>query len=169
LPAIRIGLNYLAIGIENVGGADAPTLTKSSIEKPMKTDSIPQAENTNDYVIGHHEYQTFKTYPTLEEEDPDLLTVNTEPRRWISMGKIRKNLSDLFLKEKKPIPSFWAERSSLYEYELPLTGLFSCFRTSFLCRLYYQKPITSFHTPHHAPSTKKVKGEKALTTPNIVS
>lgn len=94
-----IGLNYLAIGIENVGGADAP-LTKAQLKANEDLIRYLKQKYPIDYVIGHHEYQNFQTTPLWKEEDPDYRTVKTDPGDKF-MEKLRKNLSDLGL---KPIP-----------------------------------------------------------------
>jgi len=94
-----IGLNYLAIGIENVGGADSP-LTKAQLKANEELIRYLKKKYPIDYVIGHHEYQNFQTTPLWKEEDPDYRTVKTDPGDKF-MEKLRKNLSDLGL---KPIP-----------------------------------------------------------------
>ncbi|KAI9549746.1 hypothetical protein GHT06_004004 [Daphnia sinensis] len=49
-----IGLNYLAIGIENVGGPDAP-LTKAQLDANEQLIRYLKRKYPIDYVIGHHE------------------------------------------------------------------------------------------------------------------
>lgn len=94
-----IGLNYAAIGIENVGGADDP-LTKNQLRANEELIRYLKRKYPIDYVIGHHEYQNFQTTTLWKEEDPDYRTVKTDPGDKF-MEKLRKNLSDLGL---KPIP-----------------------------------------------------------------
>ena len=94
-----IGLNYLAIGIENIGGADDP-LTKAQLKANEELIRYLKRKYPIDYVIGHHEYQNFQTTPLWKENDPDYRTVKTDPGDKF-MEKLRKNLSDLGL---KPIP-----------------------------------------------------------------
>jgi len=94
-----IGLNYLAIGIENIGGTDDP-LTKAQLKANEELIRYLKRNYPIDYVIGHHEYQNFQTTPLWKEEDPDYRTVKTDPGDKF-MEKLRKNLSDLGL---KPIP-----------------------------------------------------------------
>ena len=94
-----IGLNYLAIGIENIGSDDAP-LTKAQLKANEELIRYLKRKYPIDYVIGHHEYQNFQTTPLWKEEDPDYRTVKTDPGDKF-MAKLRKNLSDLGL---KPIP-----------------------------------------------------------------
>ena len=94
-----IGLNYLAIGIENIGSDDAP-LTKAQLKANEALIRYLKNKYPIDYVIGHHEYQNFQTTPLWKEIDPDYRTVKTDPGDQF-MEKLRKNLSDIGL---KPIP-----------------------------------------------------------------
>ena len=54
-----IGLNYLAIGIENIGSDNMP-LTKAQLEANEKLIRYLKRKYPIDYVIGHHEYQRFQ-------------------------------------------------------------------------------------------------------------
>src|SRR5690606_28196279 len=51
-----IGLNYLAIGIENIGSNDMP-LTKAQLNANEQLIRHLKKKYPIDYVIGHHEYQ----------------------------------------------------------------------------------------------------------------
>jgi len=64
-----IGLNYLAIGIEKRWCADAP-LTKAQLKANEELIRYLKRKYPIDYVIGHHEYQNFQNYPTLERGRP---------------------------------------------------------------------------------------------------
>lgn len=94
-----IGLNYLAIGIENVGGPDAP-LTKAQLVANEQLIRYLKRKYPIDYVIGHHEYQNFQKTDLWKETDPDYRTVKSDPGDAF-MLKLRKNLKDLNL---KPVP-----------------------------------------------------------------
>jgi N-acetyl-anhydromuramyl-L-alanine amidase AmpD len=94
-----IGLNYLAIGIENVGGSDAP-LTKAQLVSNEQLIRYLKRKYPIDYVIGHHEYQNFQKTDLWKETDPDYRTVKSDPGDEF-MLKLRKNLKDLNL---KPVP-----------------------------------------------------------------
>lgn len=94
-----IGLNYLAIGIENVGGADSP-LTKEQLKANEELIRYLKRKYPIEYVIGHHEYQSFQTTELWKETDPDYRTVKSDPGDAF-MQKLRKNLTDLNL---KPVP-----------------------------------------------------------------
>jgi N-acetyl-anhydromuramyl-L-alanine amidase AmpD len=94
-----IGLNYLAIGIENVGGEDSP-LTKEQLKANEELIRHLQKKYPIEYVIGHHEYQNFQTTDLWKEADPDYRTLKSDPGDSF-MQKLRKNLADLNL---KPVP-----------------------------------------------------------------
>lgn len=94
-----IGLNYLAIGIENVGGEDSP-LTKEQLKANEALIRHLQKKYPIEYVIGHHEYQNFQTTELWKETDPDYRTIKSDPGDSF-MQKLRKNLADLNL---KPVP-----------------------------------------------------------------
>ncbi len=95
-----IGLNYLAIGIENIGGDKMP-LTKNQLKANEKLIRYLEKKYAIEYVIGHHEYQNFQATDLWKEADPDYRTVKTDPGDAF-MKKLRKNLSDLNL---KPVPT----------------------------------------------------------------
>lgn len=95
-----IGLNYTAIGIENIGGPNDP-LTKEQLKANELLIRHLRRKYDIEYVIGHYEYQNFQETDLWKEYDPDYRTVKTDPGVDF-MEKLRKNLSDLNL---KPIPS----------------------------------------------------------------
>lgn len=95
-----IGLNYLAIGIENIGGDDSP-LTNAQLKANEELIRHLKRKYAIDYVIGHHEYQLFQDTDLWKEADPDYRTVKTDPGDTF-MNKLRKNLEDLDL---KPLPN----------------------------------------------------------------
>lgn len=95
-----IGLNYTAIGIENIGGPEDP-LTKEQLKANEMLIRHLRKKYPIDYVIGHHEYQNFQETDIWKEADPNYRTVKTDPGDSF-MQKLRKNLEDLNL---KPIPT----------------------------------------------------------------
>lgn len=95
-----IGLNYLAIGVENIGSDEMP-LTKKQLKANEELVRYLERKYEIDYVIGHHEYQNFQTTDLWKEADPDYRTVKTDPGDAF-MKKLRKNLEDLNL---KPVPT----------------------------------------------------------------
>ncbi|MBA4299839.1 N-acetylmuramoyl-L-alanine amidase [Algoriphagus alkaliphilus] len=94
-----IGLNYLAIGIENIGGEDMP-LTKAQLKANELLIRHLKRKYPIDYVIGHHEYQNFQNTNLWKENDPNYRTVKSDPGDKF-MNQLRKKLSDLNL---KPVP-----------------------------------------------------------------
>jgi N-acetyl-anhydromuramyl-L-alanine amidase AmpD len=94
-----IGLNYLAIGIENIGGDDMP-LTKAQLKANELLIRHLKRKYPIDYVIGHHEYQNFQNTDLWKENDPNYRTVKSDPGDKF-MNQLRKKLSNLNL---KPVP-----------------------------------------------------------------
>ena len=91
-----IGLNYLAIGIENIGSEDMP-LTKAQLKANELLIRHLKRKYPIDYVIGHHEYQNFQGTELWKESDPNYRTVKSDPGDKF-MNQLRKNLTDLNLK-----------------------------------------------------------------------
>ena len=96
-----IGLNYLAIGIENIGSDDMP-LTKAQLEANEKLIRYLKRKYAIDYVIGHHEYQRFQKTALWKETDPNYRTVKSDPGDAF-MNRLRKNLTDMNLKPLPPL------------------------------------------------------------------
>lgn len=94
-----IGLNLVAVGIENVGGVgDRPTLTPAQAEanawlvRDLK-DRFPGIE----YLIGHHEYRKFEGSPLWKEADASYRTTKSDPGDRF-MSDVRSRVADLGLK-----------------------------------------------------------------------
>jgi N-acetyl-anhydromuramyl-L-alanine amidase AmpD len=91
-----IGLNYCAIGIENVGnGSDLP-LTDAQLEANIALIRQLHGEHDIEYLIGHYEYSQFVGHRLWREADPDYLTQKTDPGIDF-MSKLRTRLDDLHL------------------------------------------------------------------------
>lgn len=91
-----IGLNYCAIGVENVGGGKLP-LTKKQLLANEALIRYLKRKYDIEYVIGHDEYKSFIGHPLWKESDPNYLTSKTDPGKKF-MKKIRKNIKDLGIK-----------------------------------------------------------------------
>lgn len=91
-----IGLNYMAIGIENIGGPEAP-LTKAQLKANAELIRYLHKKHDIEYVIGHHEYYDFQGSELWKETDPDYLTSKQDPGDRF-MKRLRKKLSDLNFK-----------------------------------------------------------------------
>jgi N-acetylmuramoyl-L-alanine amidase len=91
-----IGLNYCAIGVENVGGSNA-LLTEEQLDANESLIRYLKKKYNIEYVIGHHEYQSFIGHPLFKETDPNYLTVKSDPGDEF-MAKIRERIKDLNIK-----------------------------------------------------------------------
>lgn len=91
-----IGLNYCAIGVENVGSNNNP-LTRAQLRANEALIRHLCKRYPIEYVIGHYEYKDFIGHPLWKEVDPGYLTQKTDPGRKF-MKKIRKKILDLGLK-----------------------------------------------------------------------
>jgi hypothetical protein len=86
-----IGLNYCAIGIENVGnGTDLP-LTDAQFESNVALIEMLNEKYDIEYLIGHHEYSMFIGHPLWKESDPGYLTEKVDPGDEF-MGRLRTRL-----------------------------------------------------------------------------
>lgn len=91
-----IGLNYCAIGVENVGSGKNP-LTKAQLKANVQLIRYLKGKYPIEYVIGHYEYKQFIGTPLWKETNPNYLTEKTDPG--ISfMKRIRERIKDLHLK-----------------------------------------------------------------------
>jgi N-acetyl-anhydromuramyl-L-alanine amidase AmpD len=91
-----IGLNYCAVGIENVGSADFP-LTDAQLKANELLVRYLCKKFQIEYLIGHYEYAKFKDTPLWKETNPNYLTGKNDPGIDF-MQSIRKNVKDLKLK-----------------------------------------------------------------------
>lgn len=91
-----IGLNYCAIGVENVGSADFP-LTDAQLKANEQLVRYLQNKYKIEYLIGHYEYSKFKGTALWKETNPNYLTGKNDPGVDF-MQRIRYNLKDLALK-----------------------------------------------------------------------
>lgn len=91
-----IGLNYCAIGVENVGGSNA-LLTDQQLDANEALIRYLKKKYDIQYVIGHHEYQSFIGHPLWKETDPKYLTSKNDPGDEF-MRRIRIRIKDLNIK-----------------------------------------------------------------------
>jgi len=91
-----IGLNYCAIGVENVGSANFP-LTEAQLAANEALVRYLCKKYDISYLIGHYEYSKFKGSPLWKETNPSYLTGKNDPGIDF-MQKIRDKLKDLTLK-----------------------------------------------------------------------
>ena len=76
-----IGLNYNAIGVENVGGVkDVADLTPQQLDANIRlVRYLAKKYPTINYLIGHHEYRTFEGHPLWLERDTAYRTTKSDP------------------------------------------------------------------------------------------
>ena len=91
-----IGLNYCAIGVENIGGSNSP-LTQAQLEANEQLIRELKSKYPIAYVIGHYEYTRFKNTPLWKEADPNYQTSKTDPGK-LFIQKIRARIEDLHIK-----------------------------------------------------------------------
>jgi N-acetyl-anhydromuramyl-L-alanine amidase AmpD len=95
-----IGLNYTAIGIENIADGHTLPLTEAQILANIQLIEFLAQQHNFDYVIGHHEYQKFIGHELWKESDAAYLTEKTDPGD-ANIKRIRAGLQKLDL---KPVP-----------------------------------------------------------------
>jgi len=93
-----IGLNYSAIGVENVGGGNGvDNLTDAQIEANIRlVRYLAERYPTIEYLIGHMEYLDFEGHPLWLELDPGYRTEKTDPGDRF-MSAVRAAVADLGL------------------------------------------------------------------------
>lgn len=96
-----IGLNPIAIGIENVGGVNnKDDLTIQQVNANIKLIRLlKQCYPNIQYLIGHLEYLRFQHTPLWQERNPHYHTVKSDPGSHF-MAKIRAKLTELRLLSK---------------------------------------------------------------------
>ncbi len=89
-----IGLNHIAIGIENVGGAEGKeNLTKKQLlANQFLVKHLRKKYPSISYLIGHHEYQDFEKHPLWAEKNKSYRTIKVDPGKKF-MKALREKLS----------------------------------------------------------------------------
>ncbi len=93
-----IGLNYCAIGIENIGSKKQP-LTEEQVEANAQLVRYLTQKYKIEYLIGHSEYGVFRNSNLWKESDTKYFTGKEDPGKDF-MTKVRQKVSDLKLKDK---------------------------------------------------------------------
>lgn len=96
-----IGLNHIAIGIENVGGTDGKPLTEAQLQSNIALVKYLASTYDIEYLIGHYEYTSFEDQPLWLEKDDGYRTQKTDPGEDFMM-KVRQATKNL---DFKPIPN----------------------------------------------------------------
>ncbi len=92
-----IGLNHLAIGIENVGDEKKFPLTDAQVEADaaLVRDLVARFPKIT-HLLGHHEVMSFRKNPYYVERDPDYANNKPDPGAKF-MAKVRERVADLKL------------------------------------------------------------------------
>jgi beta-N-acetylhexosaminidase len=90
-----IGLNYYAIGIENVGGRyGQEDLTQAQLKaNVMLITYLEKKYPMLKYVIGHYEYREYENSPLWLEKDANYRTSKVDPGK-IFMRELRERLKN---------------------------------------------------------------------------
>ncbi|HEY8377535.1 MAG TPA: peptidoglycan recognition family protein [Nannocystis sp.] len=98
-----VGLNHVAIGVENVGDRDKYPLTDAQVEANVALVRHLKARfPAITHLIGHHEYLAMEGHPYFRERDPKYRTRKADPGPAF-MARVRAQLADLGL-EGPPVP-----------------------------------------------------------------
>ena len=91
-----IGLNHIAIGIENVGDEGKYPLTDAQVEADAALIRDLAHRFPITHLIGHHEVQAFETNAYYRERDPHYRNDKPDPGKRF-MAKVRERVADLGL------------------------------------------------------------------------
>jgi beta-N-acetylhexosaminidase len=106
-----IGLNYDAIGVENVGGTEGrEDLTDAQVEANVRlVRALTRRYPTLEYLIGHMEYRELEGHPLWRERDSGYRTEKIDPG-YRFMDAVRAGTAGLGLKGVAEIR--WEKRLS---------------------------------------------------------
>jgi N-acetylmuramoyl-L-alanine amidase len=91
-----IGLNHIAIGVENVGDNRAFPLTAAQVQANAALVRYLAKKYPITHLIGHHEYRRMEKHPYFLELDPKYRNQKPDPGDEF-MGKVRALVGDLKL------------------------------------------------------------------------
>lgn len=91
-----IGLNHVAIGVENVGGGDKWPLTDAQVEANAALVRWVASRRPITHLVGHLEYRELEGHAYFEERDPDYRTSKPDPGAPF-MAAVRARVADLDL------------------------------------------------------------------------
>lgn len=91
-----VGLNHVAIGVENVGGGEGYPLTDAQVLANVALIRGLAARYPIEVVLGHLEYRRMEGSPLFEERDPNYRTSKPDPGADF-MAKVRAQIVDLRL------------------------------------------------------------------------
>jgi N-acetylmuramoyl-L-alanine amidase-like protein len=97
-----IGLNQVAIGVENVGDGNKHPLTEAQVAADAAlVRYLRQKYPAIEYLIGHSEYRRMEKTPLWQESDPTYRTPKSDPGDEF-MRKVRDKVADLKLQAPPP-------------------------------------------------------------------
>jgi N-acetyl-anhydromuramyl-L-alanine amidase AmpD len=91
-----IGLNYCAIGVENIGSVSNP-LTEKQVTANIALIKHLSQQYPIEYVIGHSEYGKFRKTPLWKETDASYFTGKTDPGDSF-LKQVREGIKNLKVK-----------------------------------------------------------------------
>lgn len=96
-----IGLNHLAIGIENVGDGDRHPLTDAQVAADAALVRDLAARFPITHLLGHHEVMSFREHPYFVERDASYANDKDDPGASF-MHRVRARVADLGLAGLEP-------------------------------------------------------------------
>jgi len=96
-----VGLNWCAIGVENVGGTPKTPLNEAQVRASADLVRHLAERFPIRHVIGHHEYLAYRKTPLWKETSTTYYTIKSDPGAPF-MQQVRARLTDLKL---EPVPS----------------------------------------------------------------
>ncbi|PTX42060.1 N-acetylmuramoyl-L-alanine amidase [Christiangramia gaetbulicola] len=93
-----IGLNHVAIGVENVGGTNDTPLTDAQLKANIWLVNYLSDKYDIEYLIGHYEYTNFEGHELWLEKDAGYRTEKTDPGTEF-MKKVREATKNRNFKE----------------------------------------------------------------------
>lgn len=97
-----IGLNHVAIGIENVGGTSDAPLTEAQMSADAALIRHLAARHPITHLIGHDEYRRLEGTPLFQELDSTYRTTKVDPGPEFMAG-VRTRVTDLDLEGPPPL------------------------------------------------------------------
>lgn len=92
-----IGLNYCAIGVENVGGTKETPLTEAQVKANIWLVKYLAKKYGIEYLIGHYEYTDFEGHELWLEKDSGYRTKKTDPGKQF-LNAVKEGTKELNLK-----------------------------------------------------------------------
>jgi N-acetylmuramoyl-L-alanine amidase len=91
-----IGLNHLALGVENVGDRDRHPLTEAQVAANAGLIRYLVSRHAITHLIGHHEYRLMESHPYWMERDKTYRSNKPDPGV-VFMARVRERIADLML------------------------------------------------------------------------